>query len=1072
MMYTLIVAAMPSPGIDPDPVHRCYRQYHRCSVWMALLVIAIGILALIIFPACYYQVTRSNDNSTHIVDNSTEAEKWQRLLKAEQKPFLVPRDWYEFDDYWEQVVEQARVAMEDEEDEEEDEEEGMEEERGNGTARPEDIGKSRKKRRLEAGVRIRVIMPTTTVMPVITVKPEVKEDRQNNSNPSQEDKREDPALTDHHPHWIDADMNAGQNLQSLSEELARAVQDSVGRIYRRRWDDFTQQEELIEYESVQTEEELAEGSRGTRVARSAVASMQLPVVQGTLDRPVGASEIVNLTKLSDEIFEEIQPKALALTTEYAPPVSHTFEAYDCTDPELVTTMVMTSEERCDDVNESPAMKVVTSYKVLQEADFQRVPGFRCKVLETVVYFYCGAFDHQTYVQESYYMKPVIISEQQCRELMHTKVFRPRGSDESQELIEGLNILRWQNVGKTVFTATDVGCYGGTVKLAGHERRSIEGHKQWHLYLLREELKVDSAGYVILDSADMKTNCQVDEESSCATSEGRVIWERPTNHEGCSLYHSRTTTGTEVQSSTLKMFMSSAEDGAMVRLQVRTPIRRCGSEVFPTNYPRLFLTKDSSNPAFDRPIHPEEASVSMYSNQQDGYIAGIVMARTAQAFRDFGQELCKQRYAETQFDIVRKAAAAQAASTAVTVHLGDGQFATATGDTWSKYTCRKLMVTGLSEPICYSALPVRLASYDSYKYRSDRGRENDTFTFFIEPVSHRLTTVANEEPCVPMMPALYKNIRDQYIAVTPGLRLARAPDKRPSNFSSATLALTTLNVTDMVLGLPEGGIYNSETRRKFDHFLQSPQRQISFATMFASQMDGRRFENVRAGPLTVTEVFPGEGIVTYNPFSWIGNIYEFLTDLGDYVLLIATVYILFKITCCVIGIIARILGLRKRKKKPTGFQYAGAATLPSLSQYFLVDELPWKPPFGILRRGERDAVDDPERGPLLRHRPGIVHFERHVEPPNFHEPPQDSFELREFNKIMASLRNNIQEINRDRLSRQMEMRSHRPESLTRTHSTFSVGNLYPTVNTTETTGISPSKTNVDPETDIDKKTDGT
>ncbi len=79
--------------------------------------------------------------------------------------------------------------------------------------------------------------------------------------------------------------------------------------------------------------------------------------------------------------------------------------------------------------------------------------------------------------------------------------------------------------------------------------------------------------------------------------------------------------------------------------------------------------------------------------------------------------------------------------------------------------------------CYSALPVDLFHEDKTFYYQQRGIHNassDQDHFFIEPHTHRLTTVGIRAPCVSPFAPLYRAQAGHWLRVNPSISLASTP----------------------------------------------------------------------------------------------------------------------------------------------------------------------------------------------------------------------------------------------------------------------------------------------------------
>ena len=73
---------------------------------------------------------------------------------------------------------------------------------------------------------------------------------------------------------------------------------------------------------------------------------------------------------------------------------------------------------------------------------------------------------------------------------------------------------------------------------------------------------------------------------------------------------------------IEVFISN--DGSMVRLVLVETIFQCNAKLIVTNYPTLFLSKES-NENFQKQLHPFEINVITYAKQQDmfGYLTTYI-----------------------------------------------------------------------------------------------------------------------------------------------------------------------------------------------------------------------------------------------------------------------------------------------------------------------------------------------------------------------------------------------------------------------------------------------------------------
>ena len=70
-------------------------------------------------------------------------------------------------------------------------------------------------------------------------------------------------------------------------------------------------------------------------------------------------------------------------------------------------------------------------------------------------------------------------------------------------------------------------------------------------------------------------------------------------------------------------------------------------------------------------------------------------------------------------------------------------------------------------MCYDALPVELAqnNFTLTSFTQEDGKEVIAPRYYIEPLTHRITSVAKKVPCVLQFFAGYKDIFGQWFAVT-------------------------------------------------------------------------------------------------------------------------------------------------------------------------------------------------------------------------------------------------------------------------------------------------------------------
>ena len=124
-------------------------------------------------------------------------------------------------------------------------------------------------------------------------------------------------------------------------------------------------------------------------------------------------------------------------------------------------------------------------------------------------------------------------------------------------------------------------------------------------------------------------------------------------------------------------------------------------------------------------------------------------------------------------------------------------------------------------------------------------ENDTLTFFvqedgqealvpkfyIEPMTHRLTSVAKKVPCLSKFFARYKDIFGQWFAVTPHIATTELPGKLDLETIHRKVCFDTSSDID----LSRGGVYDPDTVDDLISWLEGNRRQDVVMHQLADQV---------------------------------------------------------------------------------------------------------------------------------------------------------------------------------------------------------------------------------------------
>lgn len=450
--------------------------------------------------------------------------------------------------------------------------------------------------------------------------------------------------------------------------------------------------------------------------------------------------------------------------------------YDCSRPLNMTAVQTAQLPECGTDYHLKDAKKYTAL-VLQKADYIRIPVFRCRAHLSVVMSYCGAASHITgpIVEGSKIREFHALSADECRGYwkQQAKVIDERQKFRLQ--LNSTNHLNWYGPGWIERTATDAWCKTGTWWHNNKKVSNILGTNFMELSLYQEEMTVSETGHMTLEKDGLSIPCKAHEEE-CETDHGTFFWERPEGDTACPLFKTRETSGTLVTDDHDRhMFMS--QDGAMLRLERKETKSRCGTVVYETNYHKLFLTEDTEHRAFNRPLHPDEQSITTYSNVKDQYLTGLLGEQIKKEVRMVRRQECQRELSRKGAEFARQAAEQGAIEEGQTATLGGGSFVTAAGEGWYRYQCRPVQAMGLSTNQCWDALPVTLRIGDAHRMLSHRTGEDrqrvgtpDKPRFFLEPRTRRIVHTA-----APFMGALYENDLGDWIRVAPALQHASQPE---------------------------------------------------------------------------------------------------------------------------------------------------------------------------------------------------------------------------------------------------------------------------------------------------------
>ena len=511
------------------------------------------------------------------------------------------------------------------------------------------------------------------------------------------------------------------------------------------------------------------------------------------------------------------------------PTELEFTAYDCSYPQDMSAVTLPSASDC---NRRPAPPItheaVQQYSLLQLVPTTSFSVKFCSLRRSKMPIYCGAYNHQTVItSDIWHNHPVEISPEDCRRYWHHQEIKVRVKPTDSQWREvsfqlALNDttqLRYDSHGKSWVESNDGRCEGVSWHSQA-QNRWVENTIQTvgdEVTMSMEEALVDGDGRVDLPDRKLTLPPECEYQSGyCQTREGTFVWEPEPETIHCPLFLARTPlNGTEVDVAEDGRITTIFSDNKnLVRLVKKRAITMCNHQVHPTNFDNLFLVANPEHlpKALLRPVPDHAVSLTTYFNQQSNWLRGYFDETVTEYMGRLIQQRCKAEQEKRALEWAELAGKQAAITAGETISLGDGMFATATGEAWRYYRCRAVRVIGVNRDKCYNALPVIASAGDTERFLRSSDLPAET-PLYMEPNTRMLTALAVEFPCSPHLAPLYQNDRKTWIQATPSL----LPAAEPRPLDTVDLVTFDLIGKGKATGpdFEEGGIYPIDALKRME-----------------------------------------------------------------------------------------------------------------------------------------------------------------------------------------------------------------------------------------------------------------
>ena len=194
----------------------------------------------------------------------------------------------------------------------------------------------------------------------------------------------------------------------------------------------------------------------------------------------------------------------------------------------------------------------------------------------------------------------------------------------------------------------------------------------------------------------------------------------------------------------------ATDNSHVLFVVKGTKTECGQKFFVTNYPDLLIRDTIVDGAPDRDLitlelPKEKLKLSNFITNRDDFIYHEICRTLHCEFASVLHDECQEnlRNMKSGHFLDREMPNFH------TYRLGGSNYLTTAGEVAYFYKCQPRLVAAIQAQTCYDALPIELAqkNYTLTSYTQENGKEVIAPRYYIEPLTHRITSVAKKVPCL-------------------------------------------------------------------------------------------------------------------------------------------------------------------------------------------------------------------------------------------------------------------------------------------------------------------------------------
>ena len=609
--------------------------------------------------------------------------------------------------------------------------------------------------------------------------------------------------------------------------------------------------------------------------------------------------------------------------------------YDCSKPMEVKPISSFIHDPCIPNESSDEdtydIEPETQFQIVQYETRREFSGSRCERYISQFTYYCGNADHASPLpQETFFRRPKVMANNECRGLQMGQYRAKDGKTYSIAKNTRREISYFALGTANAYDGWDgnqVTCSGGRLLVDGVLVDNMVMYVTEEI-LFRDEkfiLREDDDG-VIAHFNNVRLTCPIEDEH-CVGGDVTYVWRVPIKSH-CPLYHVRRFKGQIVKYDSSGLTIKShkvamSTDSSHVRFVIKGSKVECDQKFLVTNYPDL-LIRDTmidgipDRDLVDRELPKDELKLSNFITNRDDFVYHEITRNLRREFASILHDECKEnlRKTKTEHFLDREMPNFH------TYRLGGSNYLTAAGEVAYFYKCRPRLVAAIQAQTCYDALPVEVAqnNYTLTSFTQEDGEEVVAPRYYIEPLTHRITSVAKKVPCLSQFFARYKDIFGQWFAVTPQLSITEPPGTLDLESLKRKVLFDPSNDID----LSKGGVYDPDAVDDLITWLEGNRRQEVVVHQLADQVG-----NLNPGQyITPKLMFPSYTLPGGSWHSFIlGKIWGAIRGLGE---IFSTIFGLF--------IVGRIIWYLFKVLMNCGYIHRAHGCSPQLAWSFCTEVL--------------------------------------------------------------------------------------------------------------------------------------